>query len=384
MILSFLVYPFMLFSMFLLFKIPFTQNNGNYIISNIDSLCIFRLIIGIAIFAFFTGVRWDVGIDQLSYLNTYNSLKYSDSFVRDDMEIGFVKLMKLFSRNGIHSAIFFAVIGLLQLCFSLTIFKNEPYVIPFFCIGLICGGIFFSWCNGMRQQLVLSLFIFISSYFLLEKKIILTLLLIFLLTYIHRSAVFLYIFVPLMYMNLQKFYIKQKWQFLILFSSLVLSQAYSLDILINNLDKILIFVGYDDRYNSEVLMRVGSREMNFGIRRFIFLLLDIVIICYSGKLRQFYSSKSYGYVFISFLFLIFMQPIFMSSLALSRFVDYFVVYRMFMLAYLMFYLYCNRSFKYRVINWFIFLLLFAHISVQIISDRGNHTDCIRYEFFWNK
>lgn len=224
-------------------------------------------------------------------------------------------------------------------------------------------------------------FLCICSFFLLEKKVVPTLISIFLLTFFHRSAVFLFVLVPLMWIDLEKFFIKRKWQYLILFVALILSQFSVWENLFNYLDKFLTFVEYDDRYNSEVLMRVGSRTMNFGARRIIFLIFDILIVFYSNKMRHFYPSKNYGFVYALFLVLIFIQPLFINSLALSRFVDYFVIYRVIMLAYLMYYLFYIHSY---MMGWVIILLLACHLSIQIIVDKGYHSDCVRYEFVWNR
>lgn len=381
MITSFLVYPFMIYSMFMLFRVPKNYYDSGFLKSRTNIRYRFNVTIGIIIFIFFTGVRWDVGIDQLSYLKDYDSLSFSDNFIRDDQEKGFVGFMKLLSKIGLPSTVFFAIVGLIQLCCTLTIFRRERFVIPFFCIGLICGGVFFSWCNGIRQQLVMSAFLCISSYFLLEKKFVPTLISIFLLTFFHRSAVFLFVLVPLIWIDFENFIIKRKWQYFILFAALILSQFSLWENLLSYLDKFLEFVKYDDRYNSEVLMRVGTRTMNFGARRIIFLLFDILIIFYSNRMRQFYPSKTYGFVNALFLILIFIQPLFMDSLAFSRFVDYFVIYRVIMLAYLMYYLFYVHSY---MIGWAIILLLACHLSIQIIADKGNHSDCVRYEFVWNR
>ena len=85
MITSFLVYPFMIFSMFMLFRVPVNCYNGRLLKARTNMMYWFHVAIGIFIFIFFTGVRWDVGIDQLSYWQIYNTLSLTDTFIRDDM-----------------------------------------------------------------------------------------------------------------------------------------------------------------------------------------------------------------------------------------------------------------------------------------------------------
>lgn len=128
MITSFLVYPFMIFSMFMLFRVPVNCYNGRLLKARTNMMYWFHVAIGIFIFIFFTGVRWDVGIDQLSYWQIYNTLSLTDTFIRDDMEIGFVGFMKLLSKFGLSSTVFFAIVGLIQLCCTLTIFRREKFV----------------------------------------------------------------------------------------------------------------------------------------------------------------------------------------------------------------------------------------------------------------
>ena len=111
MITSFLVYPFMIFSMFMLFRVPVNCYNGRLLKARTNMMYWFHVAIGIFIFIFFTGVRWDVGIDQLSYWQIYNTLSLTDTFIRDDMEIGFVGFMKLLSKFGLSSTEFFSIVG---------------------------------------------------------------------------------------------------------------------------------------------------------------------------------------------------------------------------------------------------------------------------------
>lgn len=380
MIQSFFVYSFIALSMFMLFRIPIQHDCNGRILPKTNISYWFRACFGVLIFAFFVGVRWDVGIDQLSYLGIYNNL---DNLTTSRLEPGFFKFMKIVHSAGASSVIFFAIIGILQLLGAISFFKEEKYIIPFFCICIICGGTFFSWCNIIRQQLVMSAFLSVISFFLVKKKLTLSVICILLLSSIHYSALMLIPLLALAFLNLENVFIKRKWQFLILFSALILAQLSFWESLLHYVDIILNFIGYD-RYNMEVIMEVGSRTMAFGPRRIIFLLLDVFIIYHSFQMRRFYPSKTFGVAHILYVLLILIQPLFMNSLVFSRLVDYFVIYRMIMLAYLLFYLFNIRKRNSLIKGWFVILLLASHISIQIIADKGHHSDCIRYEFVWTK
>ena len=55
-----------------------------------------------------------------------------------------------------------------------------------------------------------------------------------------------------------------------------------------------------------------------------------------------------------------------------------------MVSYLLFYLFRikNTPINYCV-GLVIIMLFLMHLFIQIYADPGHHTDCIRYQFFWD-
>ena len=125
------------------------------------------------------------------------------------------------------------------------------------------------------------------------------------------------------------------------------------------------------------------RSQNFGARKIIFFVIDLIIILYSNKLRKAFPDKLFGFSLILFIILYTTQPIFVNSMVFSRIIGYYYISRAIMASYLCFYLTKYRpSFHNYWIAIIIFALFILHILIQIYVDSGGHTDCIRYQFFW--
>ena len=110
----------------------------------------------------FSGVRWNVGVDHLSYLANYENIKAGGEFRSRGIEIGFNLISKLFASWNVHFTIYFAFWAFCQLFFIYYAFKNERYLLPYIGIVLILGPHYLNWMNGIRQTLAACIFVFCS------------------------------------------------------------------------------------------------------------------------------------------------------------------------------------------------------------------------------
>ena len=379
---SIFIYGFIIIALFLSFQVGITKEGNTITVTKPKQYYLFTLF-GIAVFTFFSAVRWDVGIDYLSYLKTYNAISDSSIVLRDDLEVGYVFLQKLLVKLGAHFTIYFGLVAFLQLCFAILYFNKEKYLLPYFLVLIMCGGDYFFWMNGMRQALVSTCLLFVLSQTVDNKKILIFIISMFLLSYIHKSALILLPLCLLYYLPLDNVYIKKPLQFILFFSVIVLSDLSIWQYLLDIVDGAMSFIGYE-RFTDGTLETLEVRDMNFGVRRIIFLIIDIVIITYSDKLRQVYKSRKFGLSLLLFIVFYTFYPLFISSLVFSRIVGYFSVFRIIMVSYLLFYLFRikNTPINYCV-GLAIIMLFLMHLFIQIYADPGHHTDCIRYQFFWD-
>ena len=141
MILSLGVYGFMMGSLYLL------ATKAKY--SKVRFLYYW---ISVLIFTVFCAIRYNVGVDYLSYLNEYNYVLLGSGFSRD-FEPAFEAITKVLASSGCHFSIYFGIWSLLQIGILYYAMKNEKNIIPFLCFTLFCSGIFFMWMNGIRQSI---------------------------------------------------------------------------------------------------------------------------------------------------------------------------------------------------------------------------------------
>lgn len=358
------------------------RKEGNIITTVISRDYYLRIFIGIIVFTFFAAVRWDVGVDHLSYYESYMHICDTGIPERADLEVGYAWFQILLAKFHAHFTVYFGLIAFLQLVFAIQYFNKDKFLIPYFCLLIMSGGDFFFWMNGLRQALVSCCFLFVVSMTMEKKRIIVYIISIFLLSLFHKSAIVLLPICILFYLNLEKIYIKKWLQFFLFFGALILSEFSIWQYLLDVVDNIFTFIGYD-RFTEGALDSLEMRDMNFGLRRFIFLIIDLIIISYSDKLRKVYSSKKFGFALLMFCVFYVLYPLFISSMVFSRIVAYFTIFRAIMGAYLLFYLFKVKHNQINVlIGIFIICLFLLHLFVQIYADPGHHTDCIRYQFFW--
>lgn len=370
--------------MFLLPQVKTSVVGNGKIETTLPKFYIIGIITSLLVFAFFSGVRWNVGIDHLTYLDYYEKFNIIKTVHRDDLETGFVYLIKIFNDFGLHFAIFFGFIALVQISMAYSYFNEAKYLIPFVSVFIICGGDFFSWMNGIRQGIVSAAFLFLAANCIIKRRFMLFLISVYLLTFIHKSAFMLIPFYAIAYIPLEKFYINRNIQLVIFFGALILS---SLNIWINFMDiieNVFALVGYDERFDMAMIAE-NLRSQNFGPRKIIFLIIDLTIILYSKELRKAFPNKLFGFTLILFIILYLTQPLFANSMVFSRVIGYYYISRAIMASYLCFYLIKYKpNNRNHLIAAMIFALFIIHILIQIYADRGGRTDCIRYQFFWEQ
>lgn len=379
---SIFIYGFIIIVLFLFFQVGITKEGNTFTVTKPKQYYLFT-IFGIAVFTFFSAVRWDVGIDHLSYYDGYMHLLNGGTPQRDDLEIGYKWIQILLTKFNAHFTIYFGLIALLQIVFAIQYFNKEKFLIPYLCLLIMCGGDYFFWMNGMRQALVATCFLFVVSITIEKRKIIIYLLSIIFLSFFHKSAILLLPLCILFYMKLERVYINKWIQYFLFFLALILSNLSVWQYLVGITDNLFSFIGYD-RFTEGALDSLEVRDMNFGIRRFIFLIIDMIIIWYSDKLRNVYDSKKFGFAFLMFCAFYILYPLLISSLVFSRIVAYFTIFRAIMGAYLLFYLFRIKRTQINFLVGLFFICLFLlHLFIQIYADPGHHTDCIRYQFFWD-
>lgn len=380
MLQSILVYFFMALSMFALAKVPVKKTVNGYVCLWSPTYKI-RMIVLYIIFAFFSGVRYNVGIDHLSYLGQYQSIIARGWTDREDMEAGFVSFMWLFAQAGAHYAFFFGTLALVQIVTLYRAFRTERYILPYLGFLIITGGFYFFLMNGMRQALVVTIF-FAAVPLILKRKFLWYAAVIAFCYTLHKSSALLLPIYFITYLKLDKLMLPRLWQLLLLIAGLAVSNLNLWQELLQYTNTIFQLIDYS-RYEDANLIE-DSRIENFGPRSIILLLIDITMILLSPKLRKTFTSKMFGFCYLFYIVYFTLFPVFVSSMAFTRVVNYFAVCRPIVSAYGLFYLFKSRkSIANTLIGCFILLLYTAYLLIGIYSDSLTHNDCVVYNFIWD-
>lgn len=368
----------MALSMFALAKVPVKRTVNGYVCLWSPTYKI-RMILLFAIFAFFSGVRYNVGIDHLSYLSDYNSVISRGWVYREDMEAGFVSFMWLFAQMGAHYAFFFGALALVQIVTLYRAFRTERYILPYLGFLIMTGSFYFLLMNTMRQALVITIF-FAAVPLILKRKFLWYALVIALCYTFHKSAALLLPVYFVTYLKLDKLMMPRLWQLLLLIAGLAVSQLNLWQELLKYTDSVFALIGYSERFSADNITD-DSRIENFGARSIIFLLIDLTMILLSPKLRKTFPSKLFGFCYLFYIVYFTLFPVFVSSMAFTRVINYFAACRPIISAYGLFYLFkARKSTGNTLIGCFILLIYTAYLLIGIYSDSLTHNDCVIYNF----
>ena len=321
-------------------------------------------ILALLVFAFVFGIRYDVGMDHLSYLRAYESTRLSIAGYIEQWEIGFVFITRLFAEANLHFAFYFAFLAFLQvfvLFYALRgYYKIHSYVI----VILILSGTFLSFMNGIRQELAFCFWV-LAVTFIAKKKILPYFICVLLAFSFHFSAILL-IPIYFFYRRREYYFSNLKLQLLLLFTSVFIMLTFNpVNAIMEGLAGIIEAAGYGIYVE---MMRAG--DMIFmepigggtGIGIFFLLFVDITLICLSPKVKKYFKSPFlyiiYDLYFVGALF----SYIAFGSLALQRINIYFHNFSFVIAAFTLYYLAKNNSRENKLLQYWLFtlyLLLFA-------------------------
>lgn len=345
------------------------------------------IMIALLIFAIIFGMRYGVGVDHLGYLRNYVQFQNEGKYwVFNNLEVGFGMISKLFGELGIHYWVYFAFWSFLQAFFLFYALKrNQESILPFLAITFILGGTALSFMNGIRQQLAFCIFVF-SIEFIKNHKPLKYYILILLASFFHFSALILLPIYPLIRFR-KKPYFNRIWlQFILLGISLFLLYLNFIEEIFFGLSKIITFFGYG-RYMD--ILSLGKEHLLFSLTRsrgigfYIIVLLNIILIASSNKLKDYFSngyfSKIYDLYFIGVIY----GYICNGSIVLLRPNYYFGGFTFIVAAYTLLFFYKHQKGSRNNILLFItlmslYLLLFAAIIYRM--DENTY----RFIFFWQE
>lgn len=141
-----------------------------------------------AIFIAVCGLRSNIG-DTYFYKHSYDLMIMTGEVF--GYEKGFAKLMLFLGTISPDPQILIFVTGFITNLFILLSLRREATYFEMSVYLFITSGYYLVTMNGMRQTMVAALYFFFGVKFIKEKKLIFYVLLIFILSYFHKSVIFM-------------------------------------------------------------------------------------------------------------------------------------------------------------------------------------------------
>ena len=376
---SLFVYSFLGLILFLLGRVSYLKEINSIQTNQKVSFFSMDILLALFIFAFVSGIRWNVGVDHLTYLKHYLSVQ-NGSYTYIEKEIGFELITDFFANSGIHFSYYFGFFAFLQLFFIYYPLRHYRYLYPFLGIIILFGPEYLSWMNGMRQMLSATIFVF-SIQFIKNRQLLKFLLTLLLASFFHKSSIALVIF----YFIPQGDYFKNRTlTFLLVILSLILGNMNFWIESINNLSFIFSFLGYDWYSDNIGFLVENSQKSSLGPRRLSLILIALIIIWFSNKLKKKYQKTLFiNYYNLAILGFLLYNVLANLHYGIIRPITYLTIFMIPSTAFLMDYLRRNFT-KLYPICIITMIIVLSYLPLSIIADQGKgKEDYSNFKFFWD-
>lgn len=301
MILSLTVYFTLAITLYILARGAFesAQPYKNNYITRVSPFWNWQILASILIFAIICGVRYNVGVDNLSYIDGYLFAQRNGYIERTDIEPLFAWIELSMASNGFHYSVFNGLWAALQITFIYYALRNDLKYLPYVALMIVLSPIYLKWMNGVRQCVVECVFFFLIEY--IEKKQMWKYMLgVLICTTIHTTAIFL---LPMYFLFQKPKYFSQWWlRILIFLGCTYLGSLTSWFESMTDLTSIIEFVGYDKYANR---MDVITSQLNetkvWGPEKTGLFILDIFIIIIAPQfIKRYNLGKRFEIYFCSY------------------------------------------------------------------------------------
>lgn len=375
---------YLFYTLFLIFLIFFSRilvskkvglNNNFEIDFASPKIYLFMLIYSLVI-----GLRYKVGRDYTAYSEWFKQLSRSGRFPVDN-DFGFIWLNQFLVEFGFESYSLFIILAFLQILFLLLFLKRIPFIRSWYFFFFFTSLLFFVSMNAMRQTLAYIMFMYCLQLFK-NKKYYKTFFWGIIAFSIHKTIILLFVLLPMLKFEWFK---NVRIQIIIHFLAVFIIPSFFIFVL-DYAAPFINLLGYSYYIeNLDLMIEItDENKRGDGWSIFLFFFIDLVIILFYKKLKE----KFNNYSLISFYNLFFagliMSRIFVDNFILARIADYFIHFRVVILAFLMCYIFnileypVNRIIKPLAIIICMAMLLFYYKAIY-----NNAADIAPIQFVFN-
>ncbi len=302
-----------------------------------------EIIASVLLFATVAGLRYGTGYDHLMYLSQYNYLSEGHNIFRD-FEPGFVWLMKILARNGVHYFFFFALCAALQMIMLLWGIRHNKRLMPWMGLLLMTNYYFLYFMNTIREGIVAS-FLVASVPALVNRKWIIPAILALIFGTLHKSAYFLFPLTALLCVVRWK-ELSRRWHLAIFLMMVIIGAMPWWQVWVMKAFRMIaptVGYGYYVKTINEFIA-TGGHWPHIGPNSLAGLLIKLILIWTYPLLRAHYTGDRY----LPYFFLLFFVGACSHNLLVNtdhyilRLLDSFLLCTLPLTAYLLNYLWQTR------------------------------------------
>lgn len=329
-----------------------------------------------SIFALFFGVRYDTGIDHLSYLNIYKNA-FSPIYT-DDLEKGFLILTRTLANLDLHFFFFFAFFAFIQIFLLFYAFREDQFLYPFL-LFILMTSFFISWMNTMRQCTAFCVFLCSINLILQKKFVKYSAILLLTSFFFHKSAIFL-IFIFPFFIKCTDYTPNVKIQIIIFFTFIYLNRSSWIQNYFDVIASITNFTQYANEYADRIAD--FNRDWNFGPRVILGIIVNLFTFIISPYVKNFYNSKRFNIFYSLYFYGTCLWILFYGNFIIQRPIEYLYYLGLPVYAYTLYYLRSCYKKKKKQPQFLAYLGLHILVYCGTIYSTNIPEEVTAFHFFW--
>lgn len=340
-----------------------------------------------AFYVLICAIRYNVGVDCLSYIKIFNEGMIDELRIDDEALWNF--LVKFVYNNGLGSVVGLGICAFVQIYFIVKAIKDYPLLLMILPIVLF-GGRYYLDLNAAVRQMTAACIVFWGTRFILSKSLIKYVLTVIIASFIHHSALMLipFYFIP------NNFVLATKRNLMLIVFGLcfIAGQTPSFQDLIeyaSNLANISGYSGYGGRIEDFLSQGHTSEALSFGPMMLSYFMISLFIIWYGKEIQDYFFDKypifniwynfsffySCSYFLVANISHIFIRP-----------VMYFGLFQMITATILLSLFWVKKAdySQYRYLFYAFILVIWTNISWDITKNYTNPWNASTYKVFFLK
>ncbi len=331
-------------------------------------------VIPIFVFCLFAAVRYRVGVDCESYKELFYQIHtFGSTQTRESIEFLYEYLCNVVSYlTGTHYLLLF-VLAMLQIVLYYYGLKKHTYLLVFLSFALFFTNTYWSWMNGIRQNIAACAFVAVTP-LIIKKKWINIALITFAAMLMHKSAL---IILPLSVLGylLRNFAPNKYIQLGVLAMSFLFMNKFNN--ILSSISYLAAKAGYDER-NITVYTELEESTRNFGARMVLLYIVYVICIFYYERMRKYFNSKEFNLWYNLHFIGICLTVVFYNNFTITRVLYYLVIFTPIIISHLLFYLYNNK--KKVIFNTVLIILALGFMYTLYDSLNNPATEAFLYKF----